>query len=101
VPARIVEGIFWSGTSDLTGDGIPEVVQRRDERVRIYQDTRLVYQTPPEWRVVDVALGDPNDDGRSEVMLALWKPDADGLEWSQPYMVGYRGGEYRLMWGGC
>jgi hypothetical protein len=50
--------------------------------------------------VVDVALGDPNDDGRYEIMLAIWRKDGAGYERSQPYMVGYRGGEYKLMWGG-
>jgi hypothetical protein len=47
-----------------------------------------------------VALGDPNDDGRYELMLAIWRTDANGVEWSQPYIVGHRGGEYQLLWGG-
>jgi hypothetical protein len=33
-------------------------------------------------------------------MLAILKADANGVEWSQPYIVGYRGSEYRLLWGG-
>ena len=57
-------------------------------------------ERPAGWRVVDVALGDPNDDGRYEMMLAIWRADGAGYERSQPYMVGYRGGRYDLMWGG-
>jgi hypothetical protein len=68
--------------------------------VTIYQEGAAVWHSPPDWRVVDAALGDPNDDGRSEMLLALWRPDPDGYERSQPYIVGYRGGEYQVLWGG-
>ena len=33
-------------------------------------------------------------------MLALWQADAAGYPRSQPYIVGHRGGEYALLWGG-
>ena len=66
----------------------------------VYQDGTAVYTTPSEWRVVDVALGDPNDDGRFELLLAIWQTDNEGHDRSQPYIVGYRGGEYKLIWGG-
>src|SRR5690606_20732921 len=60
-------GLFWSGAIDLTGDGRPELVRRAAEQVTIYDGGaagEAVWQSPPEWRVIDVALGDPNDDGR-------------------------------------
>lgn len=100
VPQTPVEGLFWAGEIDLTGDGVPEKIRRVAERVIVYQEGKEVWQSPPAWRVVDAALGDPNDDGRFEIMLAIWQADADGIEWSQPYIVGHRGGEYRLLWGG-
>jgi hypothetical protein len=50
--------------------------------------------------VVDLALGDPNDDGRGELLLALWKPDAQGVPRSHPFILGYRQGGYRVLWGG-
>ncbi len=50
--------------------------------------------------MLDLALGDPNDDGRFEVMLALQKPDRDGVIRSHPFIIGYRGGSYRDVWGG-
>jgi hypothetical protein len=50
---------------------------------------------------VDVlALGDPNDDGRGELLLALWKRDAEGVPRSHPFLIGYREGAYRVLWGG-
>jgi poly-gamma-glutamate capsule biosynthesis protein CapA/YwtB (metallophosphatase superfamily) len=93
-------GLFWSGEIDLTGDGEPELVRRAGEQVTVYAGDSAVWQSPAGWRVVDVALGDPNDDGRGEMVLALRRTDAGGYERSQPYIVGYRGGDYRLLWGG-
>jgi poly-gamma-glutamate synthesis protein (capsule biosynthesis protein) len=103
-------GLFWGGRIDLTGDGIPEHARRVDESVVVHSDGSEVWRSPPEWRVVDVAPGDPNDDGRGELLLALWKAGLDGLEApspekehtprSHPFIVGYRGGTYRTLWGG-
>jgi poly-gamma-glutamate synthesis protein (capsule biosynthesis protein) len=107
-PAR--SGLFWGGRADLTGDGVPEHVRRVGEQVVVHGDGTEVWRSPPDWRVVDVALGDPNDDGRGELLLALWKTGLDGLETpsperegvprSHPFIIGYRGGVYRTLWGG-
>jgi poly-gamma-glutamate synthesis protein (capsule biosynthesis protein) len=94
------EGIFWSGSIDLTGDGEPERVRRAAQRVHIYEGAEEVWVSPPQWQVVDVALGDPNDDGRGELLLALWQEDAQGHARSQPFIVGHRGGQYKVLWGG-
>jgi len=93
-------GLFWSGMLDLTGDGVPETVRRVAGRVTIVKDGVTVWESPPEWQVVDVALGDPNDDGRGELLLALWQLDGGGVLRSQPFIVGYRGGVYQVLWGG-
>lgn len=107
-PAR--SGLFYGGRIDLSGDGVAEQVRRVGQRVLIYSDGAEVWRSPPSWRVVDLALGDPNDDGRGEILLALWKAGLDGLESpspekervprSHPFIVGYRGGVYRTLWGG-
>jgi len=110
-------GPFRTGAIDLTGDGIAEQVQLDEQQVIVYRDGVEVWRGLPEWRVVDLALGDPNDDGRSELVLALWKPDAAGVprdsteasalssaealvEVSHPFIIGYREGAYRILWGG-
>lgn len=100
VPQTAVSGQFFSGQIDLTGDGVPETVRRQGAQITIFQKGTAVWQSPTAWRVVDVALGDPNDDGRGEIMLAIWRRDGAGYERSQPYIVGYRGGVYDLLWGG-
>jgi len=85
---------------DLTGDGVGEQVTLDQNRVFVYQGDELVWISPPEWKVIDLALGDPNDDGRYEIMLAITKLDENGVPRSHPFMIGYRGGIYRLLWGG-
>lgn len=94
------EARFTSGDIDLTGDGVPEGVGRDGTQVRIEQDGVEVWRTPPDWAVVDVALGDPNDDGRGELLLAFWREDNEGIPRSHPFIIGYREGTYRTLWGG-
>jgi hypothetical protein len=100
VPQMPGTGLFASGAIDLTGDGVAESVRRVAEQVVIYQDGGEVWRGLPEWRVLDLALGDPNDDGRGEVLLALSKPGAGGVAGSHPFILGYREGAYRVLWGG-
>jgi poly-gamma-glutamate synthesis protein (capsule biosynthesis protein) len=96
VPDETRSGIFGSGAIDFTGDGIREIVRREGEAVEFLQDDRLAWRSPPEWQVRDLALGDPNQDGRFEALLAVDK--AEGT--SQPFVMGYRGGSYHDLWGG-
>lgn len=85
---------------DLTGDGLDERVVHDRARVSVYDGVARVWQSPPEWEVQDMALGDPNDDGRFEILLALRKADAHGVVRSHPFIIGYRQGSYRQVWGG-
>lgn len=117
VPQTLRTRPFRTGAIDLTGDGVAEQVQLEEQQVIVYSDGVETWRGLPEWRVVDLALGDPNDDGRSELLLALWKPDAASVprdsteastlssaealvEVSHPFIIGYREGAYRILWGG-
>jgi poly-gamma-glutamate synthesis protein (capsule biosynthesis protein) len=93
-------GIFASDAIDLTGDGVPEIIRRQGEAVEIVQGGRTVWSSPPEWQVRDLALGDPNRDGRYEAVLAVDKTSASDAGTSQPFVIGYRNGIYRDLWGG-
>lgn len=93
-------GHFRAGAIDLTGDGIPEQVRLAEGQVAVQRDGIEVWRGLPEWQVADLALGDPNDDGRGEILLALWKQDAGGEMRSHPFIVGYQAGAYRVLWGG-
>ena len=99
-PKDAPQSRFFAGQIDLTGDGKLETVRKAGERITIYEAGTAVWHSPEAWRVVDVALGDPNDDGRFEIMLAIRQVEEAGYERSQPYLVGYRGGRFDLLWGG-
>ena len=97
---RVQAGVFRNGEIDLTGDGVPEQVRLDGGRVVITSPNGETWQSLPEWQVIDLALGDPNGDGRAELLLALWKKDAEGTTRSHPFILGYREGTYRVVWGG-
>jgi len=100
VPDDSRSGTFGSGAIDLTGDGVPEIIRRHGEAVEILQEGHSAWRSPSEWQVRDLALGDPNHDGRYEALLAVDKTAPSGTRTSQPFVVGYRGGTYRDLWGG-
>ncbi|NTU82697.1 MAG: hypothetical protein HGA45_25565, partial [Chloroflexales bacterium] len=93
--------------ADLRGDGAPlwaeldaaGVVTVRDGAA---PDAPMVWSNErPGWRFTRIVAGDPNDDGRVELLMLLWQPDEAGhLRASQPYLLGWRGGRYRIIWGG-
>ncbi len=99
-PADGVDAPFTAGAIDLTGDGVPETILREGETLRVLQGDVEIWRSDPAWRVVDVALGDPNDDGRYEILAALWKPDDAGVLTSHPFIIGHRGGAVKVIWGG-
>jgi len=91
---------------DLRGDGRPlwatldehGLVEVRDGPAA---DAPLVWHNEAaDWRVIRMDAGDPNGDGRIELVLLLWKPDAAGVLRSHPFLMGWRGGHYRIIWGG-
>jgi hypothetical protein len=50
--------------------------------------------------VVDLALGDPDWDGRPDLLAAFWKPDAASVLRSHPFIIRQQGGRYQEVWGG-
>lgn len=100
IQRRISGGLFWSGWIELTGDQIEELVRREAGQVIVYQAGKETWRTPAEWQVLDAALGDPDGDGRGDILLAMLKPDANGVLRSHPFIMGYRGGIFRNLWGG-
>lgn len=95
------DGARQIGAVDLQGDGATEQVTLRDGVLTVYQDGRTVYASYPAWYVADAAPGDPNQDGRFEVLMLLWKQDRPGVRvTTHPFILGYRRGAYRIIWGG-
>ena len=88
-------------TLDMRGDGSQEKVTLSDGVLRLLDGDTIVYESYPPWPVVDFAVGDPNQDGRFEVLMLLWKQDThDAPVTTHPFIVGYRNGKYSVVWGG-
>ncbi len=105
-PAQCIQPPRNRLPADLRGNGEPLWVTLDEYGVvRVYDGARydapMVWQNEAfDWHVRRIAVGDPNHDGRIEVALLLWKPDADtGLLRSHVFLVGWRGGYYRIIWG--
>lgn len=98
--ADAATGLFVSGAVDLTGDGVSEAIRRVGDSVEILEAGKPVWRSPSAWHVADLDLGDPNDDGRFEVVLAVRQAGSGGEVVSQPFVIGHRGGTYRQLWGG-
>ncbi|MBN1247658.1 MAG: hypothetical protein JXC32_08365 [Anaerolineae bacterium] len=101
VEGRPGDGVahFITGEIDLTGDGVPEAISLQEGVLTVSTGGEVIWQSEPGWTVVDAALGDPNQDGRYEVLLAFWRDRGEGPR-SQPFIIGYRGGLWRTLWGG-
>ena len=86
---------------DLRGDGEPLRATLTNGVAEVWDGERVVWRNEGDnWQVVGMATGDADNDGRYELLLRLWKPDAAGVLRSHPFMVGWRGGYYRVFWGG-
>lgn len=89
------------GRIDMKGDGETERVTLSNGTLHVFEGEREVYTSHPSWQVVDASLGDPNQDGRFEVTMLLWKQDTPGAPvTTHPFILGYRGGQYKVIWGG-
>lgn len=81
---------------DLRGDGKPLSAALVNGVVTIRDRERVVWKNEsPSWRVLTMEPGDPDNDGRLELMLLVKKEDG-----THPFIVGERGGRVRVIWGG-
>ena len=94
-------GIFQSGSADLDGDGRTEEVRLEGGRLQVRTpDGALAWESPVSWLVVDAALGDPDWDGRPDLVAIFWKADEAGVLRSHPFLIRQNGGRYEEVWGG-
>ena len=94
-------GVFQSGAADLDGDGQPETVTLEGGRLQVHTPGgALAWESPPAWLVVDAALGDPDWDGRPDLVAIFWKADEAGVLRSHPFLIRQNGGRYEEVWGG-
>lgn len=61
-------------TTDLDGDGFPERLELQGHELRLYSSTHEVWRSDPAWDITQAILADADNDGRIEIVFALWKP---------------------------
>jgi hypothetical protein len=66
--------IISSTQADLDANDVPETVTVTGGRLSINSRDGSVWQSPPEWQIVQVAISDLNHDENPEVALLLWRP---------------------------
>jgi hypothetical protein len=94
-------GVFQSGAADLDGDGLTEEVMLEGGRLLVRTPSgALAWESPLSWLVVDAALGDPDWDGRPDLVAIFWKADEAGVLRSHPFLIRQNGGRYEEVWGG-
>jgi hypothetical protein len=62
--------------SDLDSDGDPEQIVLLDRHVSIENRDRVIWTSPPEWKIRMVQITDLTRDGQPEVALLVWRPFA-------------------------
>ncbi len=92
--------IFTSGEADLTGDGQTETIELGNGQIVVRSGGSIQWQSPSNWDVVDLALGDPDQDGRADILAAFWKSDSNGIRRSHPFLIRQQAGRYQEVWGG-
>ena len=76
-PAPVPAGAAPAGPidrADLDGDGRPESLELAEGRLAILSGTETVWQSLPEWTVVQAAFTDLDEDGAPEAAMLLWRP---------------------------
>jgi poly-gamma-glutamate synthesis protein (capsule biosynthesis protein) len=94
-------GVFEAGAADLDGDGQSETITLEGGRLQVREPNgTLAWESPLCWLVVDAALGDPDWDGRPDLVAIFWKTDEAGVLRSHPFLIRQNGGRYEEVWGG-
>ena len=73
IPARTAT-VFPIPQADLDGDGTAETLALTGGRLSIFSDAETVWQSPPDWQIVQAAFSDLNHDRQPEVTILLWRP---------------------------
>jgi hypothetical protein len=60
--------------ADLNNDGLLESLVLNAGLLSIYSNDQVTWYSPPDWKIVQAAIGDVNHDGKPEAILLLWRP---------------------------
>lgn len=63
---------------DLDEDGNEENYALEGGKLTVFAGSRIIWQSPEEWRVDDFVIGDANNDGIPDLNLIVWKAGSFG-----------------------
>ena len=63
---------------DLDRDGTEENYALEGGKLTVFAGSRIIWQSPEEWRVDDFVFGDANNDGIPDLNLLVWKAGSFG-----------------------
>lgn len=95
-----------SASLDLHGNGSQLLMELNEQglvqlHAGPYTSDEVVWHNEElDWFISQIAPGDGDNDGRYEFLLIVWKPDERGVLGCHPFLLGWRGGRYRIIWGG-
>lgn len=64
--------------ADLDRDGKPEIYSLYRHRVSVIDQGRTIWRSPPSWKVDSFHLADATNDGRTDLVLVVWKKGSFG-----------------------
>lgn len=68
---------------DIDGNGINEKYVLNKQRLKVWEDSHLIWQTPQEWQVKQIILADADNNEQKELSLVVWKKGSYGK--SKPF----------------
>jgi len=63
---------------DTDGNGYQEKYRLTDHQLRIYENDRLIWQSPQEWTIRQICLADADNDKQTELVMVVWKHGSFG-----------------------
>lgn len=58
---------------DINKNGSEEIISLKEGKVTITEQSELLWESPSEWWIDDVAVSDINQDGMVEINFSVWK----------------------------
>lgn len=70
---------------DIDENGAREEYVLQSQQLQVFENSRLLWQTPGEWQVKQVRLADADNNKQTELLLVIWKKGSFGK--SKPFWV--------------
>lgn len=70
---------------DTDGNGSQEKYVLRNQQLQVFEDNRLIWNTPRDWKIKQIKLADADNNKQTEILLVIWKNGSFGK--SKPFWI--------------